>query len=486
MTQKKYWFLFSITILISILNIFLYLWELPIQDWDEARHGINAYEMLKNKNYFVNYYLGEPDFWNLKPPLGTWLISISFSIFGVNPFGLRFFSSFFGLLTIITTMLYTKTKYNETISILSGIILSTCISFIHFHGARTGDFDAIFTFFVLLSVIVLDNKNKMYFYLSFLIFSLSFLLKSFASVMIGLVIILSFLLHKTYKQLKLYDYIISLLVGTLPLLIWFIGRFSFDGLTFFQKMVSYDLIERGTKTIEGHQNSPLFYLEPIFLKFLPWSILLLLIIPFLFRINTFNKNKLKIEIIEILKDKTILIYLTSVLIPALLVSTKTEWYIMPIFPVLSIIISWFVYKIISEQHKGFLNTIKKISIPMIVIFFIVAETITLMMSINTYLRGFQFRSSNIDELISELNIQKLLVSENIPKNSIVGIIGRDIFPSYIFISKAMKEYELVKSFSLNDEVKMYITDSTELKDYKIIDKKGKWYLILKNPSQNQK
>lgn len=49
--------------------LFTNLGETGISDCDEARHGINAYEMMQSGDYVVTTYRGEPDYWNLKPPL---------------------------------------------------------------------------------------------------------------------------------------------------------------------------------------------------------------------------------------------------------------------------------------------------------------------------------------------------------------------------------------------------------------------------------
>ena len=69
-----------------------------ILDYDESRHGINAYEMIRNQDYVVSTYQGEPDYWNLKPPLSFWLIAVGYRMFGYNALGLRFFSALASLL----------------------------------------------------------------------------------------------------------------------------------------------------------------------------------------------------------------------------------------------------------------------------------------------------------------------------------------------------------------------------------------------------
>ena len=62
-----------------------------VDPYDEAQHGTNAYEMLRQGKLFVNTYLYEKDYYNLKPPLSMWMLMGSFKLFGNTVFALRFF-----------------------------------------------------------------------------------------------------------------------------------------------------------------------------------------------------------------------------------------------------------------------------------------------------------------------------------------------------------------------------------------------------------
>lgn len=42
--------------------------------------------MLQNRDYIKSTYMGETEYWNLKPPLGIWLIGLAYKIFGYNAF----------------------------------------------------------------------------------------------------------------------------------------------------------------------------------------------------------------------------------------------------------------------------------------------------------------------------------------------------------------------------------------------------------------
>ena len=84
----------TVILYVLLSGVFLYLTfcnlnNVSIENWDEARHGISAYEMLQNNNFIENTYNYSKDLWNLKPPLSFWAESASMSIFGYSFFALR-------------------------------------------------------------------------------------------------------------------------------------------------------------------------------------------------------------------------------------------------------------------------------------------------------------------------------------------------------------------------------------------------------------
>ena len=72
----------SIVMLICCFPIFYRLDTLPIRQWDEARNAVSAIEMLQNKNYLIRYFGGQPDYFDVKPPLLIWLQVLTIKIFG--------------------------------------------------------------------------------------------------------------------------------------------------------------------------------------------------------------------------------------------------------------------------------------------------------------------------------------------------------------------------------------------------------------------
>ena len=164
-TEKYYWLWFALLCAVTAFLCFRCLGVKAIDSWDEARHGISAYEMLKNKQFLVNTYLGKPDYWNVKPPLSFLSVAAGFVLCGYNAVGLRFFSALFYLLTVIFTGLFAR-KYSRLASLLTMVFL--CANYFPFkaHLARAGDADSLylllFTLAMLCMLKVRDNGRWLY------------------------------------------------------------------------------------------------------------------------------------------------------------------------------------------------------------------------------------------------------------------------------------------------------------------------------------
>jgi 4-amino-4-deoxy-L-arabinose transferase-like glycosyltransferase len=340
-------YLLAIIVLLALaaFNLFYQLGSFPIYSWDEARHGVSAYEMLKNHNYIVNTYRGHADYWNLKPPLSFWAIIAGYKLAGFNALGLRMSSAVFALLTIIIVAGFTYKKYGKAASIISMLVLVTCTQYITNHAARTGDADSLFIFLFSVSVISLLqlDQNRKWLYVSGISFALAFLTKSWHAGNIAVIIALYLFLTRKYKQLTVQNWILFMMCLAAPIFIWGVIRFQYDGLRFFQGMVYYDLFHRSSTPIEGHVGGFSYYFLILSRFFIYWILVLgLLSVWFVFKRNgtfTFLKGQ-----------ETIGIGLW-VLIPFILFTfakTKIRWYIMPVYPPLSILAGALASKLLQK------------------------------------------------------------------------------------------------------------------------------------------
>jgi 4-amino-4-deoxy-L-arabinose transferase-like glycosyltransferase len=327
----------SMMVLLSMaaLNVFYRLGDFPIYSWDEARHGVSAFEMLRNGNFIVNTYRGKNDYWNLKPPLSFWTIILGYKLAGFNELGLRICSAFFSLGTITMVAVFLYKKHGKLASLISTLVLATCTQFLINHSSRTGDADSLFVFLFTAAIlsIILSVQNSKWLYGSGITFSLAFLTKSWHAGNIVVIIGLFLILTKKYKKLSFRNWIIVLMCMIIPILIWGLIRYQYDGTKFFLNMFFYDLLHRSTSQIEHHTGGIFYYVNIICKFFFYWVMVLL----FLFLVD---RGCIFKKIASEKKDFYIGIGLW-VLIPLILFSTadtKVRWYILPIYPALSIMI----------------------------------------------------------------------------------------------------------------------------------------------------
>jgi len=137
--------------LLIYFPLFLHLDYLPIHRWDAARLAVNAFEMTKNHNLIVTYFEGEPDLWNLKPPLMIWLQVVFMKIIGYNELAVRLPSALAALFTCFTLVWFSKKiDASPLLGILTVLILISSSGFVGNHISRSGDYDALLVLFTTL------------------------------------------------------------------------------------------------------------------------------------------------------------------------------------------------------------------------------------------------------------------------------------------------------------------------------------------------
>lgn len=167
------WFIRSVEFLFVITLCYFPLCyridALSIRQWDEARNAVNAIEMLQNHKFLVRYYDGNPETWEVKPPMLIWLQVLSLKVFGFNQLAIRFPTILATFMTVLFLIWYfNKYHHNRYIGYMAALVLVTSQGYIDRHIARTGDHDALL---ILIATVVIflyyefliskDSKNSM-------------------------------------------------------------------------------------------------------------------------------------------------------------------------------------------------------------------------------------------------------------------------------------------------------------------------------------
>jgi 4-amino-4-deoxy-L-arabinose transferase-like glycosyltransferase len=345
----------AVLLLLAFFNIFYGLSDFPIFSWDEARHGVSAYEMLKKNNFIVNTYKNKIDYWNLKPPLSFLITIVGYKLAGFNTLGLRLLSAASALLTILIIFVFVLKKHGILASFIATISLATSTQFLIDHSARAADADSLFVFLFTSSILslVLSEHSSKWFYVSALSFSLAFLTKSWHACNLLIIIFLYLIFTGVYKRLTFKNWVLMMSFMFGPIIIWGIFRYQYDGIAFFKNMIMYDLLKRSSNAIEGHIGSRFYYLEIIWNFSKDWIILLIGLTVANFYIAT---KRIKPSLNGGYAIGLCL-WLFTPLILYSLAETKIRWYILPIYPAISIITGILCANIFQKSKVGVKVTI---------------------------------------------------------------------------------------------------------------------------------
>ncbi len=134
-----------------LAGVFLEVYRIgssPLQEWDEARRGINAIGMIRSGDYLTYRFLDDVDTFVSKPPLATWLISINFKLFGYNLAALRLHSVIATLLFFLCAIRLVRLYKDAWFAAMVLAILVTVKGVIGFHVGRNGDTDSLLLLFL--------------------------------------------------------------------------------------------------------------------------------------------------------------------------------------------------------------------------------------------------------------------------------------------------------------------------------------------------
>lgn len=344
--EKYYWIWFALLTAFTAFLCFRCLGIGVIDSWDEARHGVSAYEMMQNGNFIVNTYAGEADYWNVKPPLSFWSIAAGFALFGYTAVGLRFFSALAYLVTCVLTGLFAR-RYGKMASLLTMAFLTANYFPFKAHLVRAGDADSLYLLLFTCAMLAMlkIKENQRWLYVCGLCFSLGFLTKSFHAGMIAAVGGLFLLLTGELKKMKPGVWAGFIASALLPTFIWAVFRYQYDGTTFFIEMYKADIAGRtAAGGLEGHGAASSFYWNSIFWNFdyiygfLTAAVILGLLYLWFRPLRPKDTPLPKQDLLGIL------LWFAVPLLGFSLVSTKLMWYVYPCIVPLCLLSAVFLTK----------------------------------------------------------------------------------------------------------------------------------------------
>lgn len=342
--------LYGLLGLICFYSFFHWLGTYPLLDIDETRYVDMSKEMFRTKDFLTLYLNG--DFFFEKPPLYFWLECLSFKLTGVfSELTARLPIVLLSLLPAGFLIFLCRKVKNDKFAMITTATLFTSLEYIIL--TKIAILDSVLTSFVTTSVLCyfatffVKEKNKKYFWgLTYLFSGLAVLAKGIPGVAIpALVIVVSSVIFKTYKETLKYSWGIALfLFVSLP---WHLIMLKIHGSLFFDEYIIKHHILRFLGSEVIHRNQPwYFYILTLLWGLFPHIFILLSQI-------TKIKN-IKLNILDNYSKFLVLntIAAISTLVFFSLSGAKLITYILPVYPFCAVIIGAIWYKYIKNGDKA--------------------------------------------------------------------------------------------------------------------------------------
>ena len=297
--------------------------------------------MHESGDLITRTYKNEPETYNLKPPMLTWIQSLIIRFLGINEISIRLPSivaSIFSLI-VVFCIVWVSTK-NVLFSFFSAGILATSSGFYGEHVGRFGDHDALVTLFCTLLVffVLQYEKSKKPIYIYFLSLALvcGVLTKSITIFIFAPGILLFFLYSKNLVPLLRTKHFYFAAAGfAIPIIGYYILReVSQPG--YLSLVWNDELFPRYLNTsanLNYHQSDALYYIKLLVNSvFSYWMVLVpIALVPFFP-----NKQRNSGLVLAFLVSITFIVILSK--------GTSNFWYVAPVIPVLSVLIGIGLYQ----------------------------------------------------------------------------------------------------------------------------------------------
>ncbi len=315
-----------------------------LASWDEAIYAAVAKEMVRSGDW-LRFTL-EGARWADKPPLCIWATGIFYRIFGINEFSARLFSALCGIGAIVVTYLLASKIFDRWTGFLGALVLLSSSHFIHF--SRFGMMDAPITFFISLSLYFfwLGRERNRYLIFSGLALGLAVLTKSLVALFVLPIVWIYCLWAGELEVLWKSSYWVGVMLAVAVALPWNLYEIFAYRDFYVQGALTKHLFLRTTRAIDGHAGNLYFYIRVMVNKYHPWTLVSIFSAPF-FLFQSIRTRKKGIVFLTV--------WMFFIFTVISLVQTKLDWYLLPVYPALSVSVAYCLAKLFKEEQKLFMQ-----------------------------------------------------------------------------------------------------------------------------------
>jgi 4-amino-4-deoxy-L-arabinose transferase-like glycosyltransferase len=318
--------------------------------WDESRLAVTALEMSERGFSLVTTYGYQPDAWNTKPPLLIWLEAGSLRLFGVREWALRLPNDVAALTTLALTFACAwRLTRSAFVAVGAALVLLFSPGFFGDHAAMSGDYDAMLGLFVTAYLFLLFDQihrrrpQPARLILIGLLIAAACLTKGVAGLIPGVGVAAYVLLRNRWPRLLKTPWYAFAGLIVLVLVAGYYALREAIAPGYLSAVMYEELGGRYLHGMPSHIKSPFYYLEmlgglfalgpafvlPIALVALKWK-------P--------TKAAAFLTYANFVVVATVLIYSLS--------DTKIFWYLVPLYPILSVSFAIAAKRVIDTLLRG--------------------------------------------------------------------------------------------------------------------------------------
>jgi 4-amino-4-deoxy-L-arabinose transferase-like glycosyltransferase len=327
----------AVTLMLCALFLGYDIASRPIVLWDESRVVSNALEMRRTGFSLITTYNFQPDLWNTKPPLLIWLIAGCVRLFGPDEWVVRAPSLITAVATLVLVMTFSwRLSRNRFVTLCAPVLLALSSGFFGAHAAQSADYEMLLCLFTTAYLLLLfetihrRRPGPGRVLLCALLVAGACLTKGVAGVMPGVGVAIYIVARGRWPRLfKTPWYALgAALAITLVGGFYLLREQASPG--YWAGVMAFELGGRFLHGMKNHVQPPIYYLQTVFALFaFGPALLALFAAPFLRLPKT--------------RSSAFLTYGAFVSVAILVVfslsQTKLFWYMVPIYPVLSIMLA---------------------------------------------------------------------------------------------------------------------------------------------------
>lgn len=269
LSRRTYFFLFLCLLL-------FFTWGnqwLPVTDPVESNYALTAKEMVRSGDWISPQIYGT--FWYDKPIMVYWMISLSYAVFGITDFAVRFPSALCGAASAVLLCWYVRRIVKDDRTALwSAVMLATMLEYwIISHAVITDSLLFLFTVPTLFSAYIgLSENSRVHMTAAYGAAALACLTKGPVGLVLpGLLLLLWCCVIKTPRWIPRcfpWQGILLFLVISLP---WYGMMYSLHGMPFVEEFLGLHNFVRATSAEHPEQDVWYFYLLLLPVSLLPWT-----------------------------------------------------------------------------------------------------------------------------------------------------------------------------------------------------------------------